>query len=42
VGTILELARGVFIRAEYTFNDEVTGGGSVSNNELLVQLLAVF
>lgn len=42
VGAILELARGVFIRTEYTFNDEATGGGSVSNNELLVQLLAEF
>lgn len=42
IGAILEVCRGIYIRGEYTWNDESTGAGSVRNNELLVQLLAEF
>ncbi len=41
-GVILEVVKEVYIRAEYTFNDEVTGGGKVANDELLIQLFARF
>jgi hypothetical protein len=42
VGVVVGLVRGVYLRTEYTFNDEASGAGSVANNELLVQLLATF
>jgi hypothetical protein len=49
VGLVVEVVPDVLIKAEYTFNDEDTGSGptspgpsSVSNNELLVELLLKF
>jgi hypothetical protein len=41
-GAVLEVVRSVYLRTEYTWNDEATGGGKVANNELLVQLLVLF
>jgi len=42
LGMVVEIVRDVFLRAEYTVNDETTGSGGVDNNELLLQLLARF
>lgn len=42
LGTIFGIAKGVFLRAEYTINKENTGSYNISNNELLVQLLLEF
>jgi len=42
VGAILGIVKGVYVRTEYAFNDETTGGGKVADNELLIQLLAEF
>ena len=42
VGGLLEVTSEVWFKIEYVFNDETTGGGSVDNDELLVQLLFVF
>jgi len=42
VGAILGIVKGVYLKTEYAFNDESTGGGKVSNDELLLQLYAEF
>ena len=38
-GGILEVTSEIFVKVEYVINDETTGGASVANNELLVQML---
>jgi len=42
LGMILGLAPGLYVRTEYNINNESTGSGSVSNNEFLIQFLAMF
>jgi hypothetical protein len=41
-GGIVEVTGDIFIKVEYTFRDEKTRGGSVGDDELLVELLLVF
>jgi hypothetical protein len=42
IAGILEVTSEVFVKIEYTMNDEDTGGADVDNNELLLQLLITF
>lgn len=42
LGAVLGVNDHIFFKTEYLFNDETTGGGSVNNDEFLVQLLVLF
>jgi len=42
IAGILEVTSEIYLKVEYTFNDEETGGSEIGNDELLVQLLITF